>query len=188
MIVHGKVRWSRAMLVLAGCIIAAGCGDEPAHAAGGEELARGARGEESARAARGDVCALVTREELEEIRGKPMLPGEADDNECIYFGDARGTGGLALHSVTLEAEWRDAHEVMDSWRDGVGFLERTMRQDGPSPLAAEDLRGLGDEAIFVNTGIMDFLIVRKGNAYVKVEAMGPREEAIAIARIAVSRL
>jgi hypothetical protein len=169
MFTQGSNRWCLLFLVT-GCSIAAGCGQDHASAADR------------------DVCALVTREELEEIRGKPMLPGEREDNECIYYGDASGSGGLALHSVTLEAEWRDAEEVMDSWRDGVGFLERTMRQDGPSPLAAEDLRDLGDEAIFVSTGIMDFLIVRKGSAYVKVEAMGPREEAIAIARIAVSRL
>jgi hypothetical protein len=135
-----------------------------------------------------DPCSLVTREELERIRGGPLFEGEPEDNECRY--DAKMVEGrIGLHFVSITAGWTDARAEMEAWRGAAGFMDGMLRStEGMSTVSGEALHNLGDEAFFVRAGVMDFLLVRKGNAYVKIEAMGPPEEVIEIARLAVGRL
>jgi hypothetical protein len=190
----GRGSTAIAVAVCLGLLGPAGCGSpegtrsegEGAHVdrSGGSVFSRG----DVRRGGGRDPCSLVTREELEEIRGGPLFEGESEDNECRY--DARMIEGrIGLHFVTITAGWTDARAEMAAWREGAGFMDQMLQStEGMSTVSGANLTGLGDEAFFVRAGVMDFLLVRRGNAYVKIEAMGPPEELIAIARLAVERL
>lgn len=135
-----------------------------------------------------DPCTLVPLAELERIREGELFDGERDGSSCFYPAK-RKNGRLGMHYLTITAESYGGREALESWRAGASLVDRTTREaTGLSGMEAGGLSGLGDEAFFVRTGIMDFLVARKGDAYVKIEAAGPPEQAVEIARLALAEL
>jgi hypothetical protein len=102
-----------------------------------------------------DVAALLTKEEVSAILGEPVTEVEASGKQSVTYR----TAVLQLET-SLEVEQQrdvdDAVQSMQGARTATGFLGGK----------AEDVPGLGDEAIF---GAMSTLYVRKGSTFINIQ-------------------
>ena len=107
------------------------------------------------RGGKSDVAALLTKEEVSAILGEPVTEVEATGAQSATYK----TAVLQLET-SLEVERQDdvadAVESMEGARKATGFLGGK----------AEDVPGLGDEAIF---GAMSTLYVRKGSTFINIQ-------------------
>lgn len=99
---------------------------------------------------KGAESALLTKEEVGAILGKPVTSIEGKGTHLTYKTDEM------LLEVSIELDQRgDTVQSMKGARTATGFL-------GGAP---EDVPGLGDEAFF---GAMSFLYLRKGDSFVTI--------------------
>lgn len=130
---------------LAGCNKApSGAADSPA----GRSASRAGRS-----GAKGAAAALLTKEEVAAVLGKPVTTIEGTGTDLTYKTDVM----LLETSINVEQhdDVADAVQAMQGARTATGFL-------GGKP---EGVSGLGDEAFF---GAMSFLYVRKGDAVITI--------------------
>jgi hypothetical protein len=134
-------------LFLAGCNKAAPGAAEAAPAGSARRAARPG--------GRADVAALLTKEEVSAILGEPVTEVESTGQQSVTYK----TAVLQLET-SLEVEQKDdvadAVQSMQGARTATGFLGGK----------AEDVPGLGDEAIF---GAMSTLYVRKGSTFIHIQ-------------------
>jgi hypothetical protein len=177
-----------AAMVTAGCGRDGGARDEELIRPDALEAARRTTPIETPPVDQRDACSLVTREALETIVGGALIEGELEGSKCTYHADAAdGTAGW--HTVAITARWEGAESELHVWRTATGMMDSRMRaSEGASTVSGDELSGLGDEAFFASAGIMDFLLVRVGDAFVRIEGVRSRQQTIAIARLAIERL
>lgn len=143
-------------LTLAVCpgLFLSGCNKAAAGAA-----AASPAGASSPRAARRsgkvDVAALLTKEEVSAILREPVTEVEAPGAQSATYKTAVPQLEASLE-VEQQADVADAVQSMEGARKATGFLGGK----------AEDVPGLGDEAIF---GAMSTLYVRKGSTFINVQ-------------------
>ena len=108
----------------------------------------------SGRARRGRGSALLTKEEVGAVLGQPVTSIEGQGTDLTYKTDV-----LQLEA-SIEVEQQDdvasAVQSMEGARKATGFLGGK----------AEDVPGLGDEAIF---GAMSTLYFRKGSTFMHIQ-------------------
>ena len=144
------LRYTPCLLALVPAVCLLGCGGPPAGAAhAGSASAAAAR----ASHAGGSADAMLTKEEVGAVLGKPVTRIEGTGRNLTYKTDV-----IQLETgieVEEKDDLDDAVQAMQGARTATGLL-------GGKP---EPVAGLGDEAFF---GAMSFLYVRKGNAMISI--------------------
>jgi len=190
--------------VLAGALLAAGCGSETSEH-GNASAPAGTRPDAAASAT--DPCSLVTAEEVGAIIGDKIVATEKGEGSCVYQ-----TADAQASSVEIELNQSDAAGQMDIAKRTAGFLkgmgDAAAKEGGAAGKDVQamlsesgDAPKVGDEAFF---GPNSQLSVRKGASYVailppimrsRMAARNPllsaddkKKMAVAIAEKAVSRL
>ena len=141
-------------LALGAGLFLAGCNKTASEAAGASPASPGRPPARASRSGgKGVAAAILTKEEVAAVLGKPVTTVEGTGTNLTYKTDV-----LQLET-NIEVEQQDdvagAVESMQGARKATGFL-------GGKP---EDVPGVGDEAFF---GAMSFLYFRKGDAFVTI--------------------
>jgi hypothetical protein len=151
------VKWTLAVI---GSLVLCGACDQKSAAPGSGSASESAGGSTGK-----NPCALLTKEEVGQVIGVPVLEPTRDGSNCNYVAlDA--TNGSAMVSTTwekTEAEAKADYGVT-AGAMAIGNQVAPGMPDGTGAIA-----GLGDEASYA----MYFLHVRKGNALLQVNVNLP---------------
>jgi len=162
----GSGRSWRFTLICGLALVLQGCGSGPD---GGNAAAPEASGNGSTSAASADACTLVTREEVAEAIGEPVVQAQSDGEGCSYETED------AASSVRVEVARTGGADEMQTARDAAGVLGRiggkmaegkgAEAQAGEAMAEGGAVSGLGDQAFF---GANQQLHVLKGDSYFAV--------------------
>lgn len=133
-------------------LLLSGCGRE--HASGGAASTERSAARPARATGTGGQDALLTREEVGAVLGQPVTNIEGKGSHLTYKTDTM------MLETTIELDRKrgvaDAVQAMAGARTATGFLGGK----------AEEVPGLGDEAIFA---AMSTLYVRKGDAFILIQ-------------------
>jgi hypothetical protein len=127
-----------------------------------------------------DACTLLTDDEVKAVIGAPVTRHEASPKTAASFGCVKGTDRAADVTTTAFVSF-----------SGFTTGAQTLVDQLAAQAGAEEISGLGDRAVFQSAG--GLVIVVKGDTAVTVQVFkfgqtGTRDEVIALARTAVSRV
>ncbi|HEX8573535.1 MAG TPA: hypothetical protein VF759_12375 [Allosphingosinicella sp.] len=148
---------------------AQGCGSDSGEA-NASDLQASANGGATAAATPADACALVTKAEVGEAIGEPVVEAKSDGAECSYE-----TEDSMASSVKVEVARSGGGKEMQAARDAAGVLGRiggamadgkgAEAQAGEAMAESGAAPGLGDQAFF---GANQQLHVLKGDSYIAI--------------------
>jgi hypothetical protein len=152
-----------------------------------------------------DACALLSKEEIEAIQGESLketkLSGQAAGGYSIsqcFFSLPTFTKSISL-MVAHRGDAPGAKDPKEFWRET--FHEKATREEEKKGEEEEEkesappekVRGIGNEAFWMQNKVSGALYVLKGDAYIRISIGGPvdaaaKKRAKALAQKAIARL